>query len=112
MAERKIRFKVIEKYLTIAILADTLFFLLYYIFAGAGNTGLKVFFAILCLLISVATLAFLYMRKELFRPRSLWIALAAAAIVLCVLLSLILNFPCPKPLAMPQAAVLLPNILI
>lgn len=104
MAERKIRFKVIEKYLTIAILAETLFFILYMIFAGVGNTGFKVVFAVLCLLISIAVLAFLYLKKELFRPRCTWITFAAAAIVLLVLLSLILNFPSPKPLAMPQAA--------
>ena len=34
---------------------------------------------------------------------SIWLILGAA-IVLLVLLSLILNFPSPKPLAMPQAA--------
>ena len=60
--------------------------------------------AVLCLLISIAVLAFLYLNKELFRPRCTWMTFAAAAIVLLVLLSLILNFPSPKPLAMPQAA--------
>ena len=107
MAERKIRFKVLEKYFTIAILAETLFFILYFICAGGGKTGAKVLFAVLCLIISLAILAYLYMRKELFRPRSLWMTLAAAAIVLCLLLSLVLNFPSPKPLAMPQAAALM-----
>ena len=104
MAERKIRFKVMELYLTIAILAETLFFIMYLCFAGAGKTGVKVVFVVLCLLISLAVLAFLYLRKELFRPRSLWMTLAAAAIVLCLLLSLICNFPSPKPLAPAQAA--------
>jgi hypothetical protein len=112
MAERKLRFKVIEKYLTIAILADTLFFILYLIFAGSGKTGAKVAFVILCLLVSLAVLAFLYIRKELFRGRSLWMTLAAAAIVLLVLLSLILNFPSPKPLVPAQAAALLDIIHI
>lgn len=104
MAERKIRFKVIEKYLTIAIIAETLLFILYLFLAGAGNTGFKVVIAILCLLISLAVLAFLYMKKELFRPRSLWMTLAAAVIVVCLLFSLILNFPSPKPLPAPQAS--------
>ena len=112
MAERKIRFKVIEKYLTIAILAETLFFILFLIFAGVGNTGLKVFFAVMSLLHAIAILAFLYLRKEMFRPRCLWMSLASAAVVLLVLMALILNFPSPKPLAAPQLAALMMQLHI
>ena len=79
---------------------------------GAGNTGLKVFFAVMSLLHAIAILAFLYLRKEMFRPRCLWMSLASAAVVLLVLMALILNFPSPKPLAAPQLAALMMQLHI
>ena len=43
----------------------------------------------------------LYMTRELLRRRSIWMTLAAACVIICVLVSLILKFPSP-PYTLPQ----------
>ena len=94
--DQNTRYKQMEQYMTFALIADAGIFILYLIFAGFGIIWLKVITAILCLLISGACLALLYMTKELLRQRSLWMSVAAAAVAVCVLFSLILNFPSPN----------------
>ena len=112
MAERKISYKQLEFFLTIAVIANAVLFFIYMICAGLGVTWAKVFLAILCLLLSVGTLAVLYIKKELLRPRSLWMTLAAGAVLLLLLFSLILNFPSPKPLAnLAQAFVVMSEMI-
>lgn len=86
-----------ERYMTYALLADLVIFVLYLIAAGTGIIWLKVITAIIAILLSGLCLAFLYLSQELLRPRSLWMSAAAAAIAVCVLFSLILNFPSPSP---------------
>lgn len=90
------RYKQMEQYMTYALIADAGIFILYLIFAGFGILWLKVITAILCVLISAACLAFLYISKELLRQRSLWMSAAAAAVLVCLLFSLILRFPSPN----------------
>ena len=99
MAERKISYKQLEFYLTIAVIANAALFFIYMICAGTGVIWAKVLLAILCLLLSVGTLAVLYLKKELLRPRSLWMTLAAGAVLLLLPFSLVLNFPSPRPVA-------------
>ena len=96
MASRKNRYAQMEEYMTYALVADAGVFVLYLIFAGYGITWLKVICSVLCILISAACLAFLYMTQELLRRRSLWMSTAAAAVLVCTLFSLILNFPSPN----------------
>lgn len=76
---------------------DLVLFVIYLIAAGNGIIWLKVIIAILAILLSLLCLAFLYLSKELLRPRSLWMSVMAAAITICLLFSLILNFPSPNP---------------
>ena len=99
MAERKNSYKQLEFYLTIAVIVNAALFFIYMICAGTGVTWAKIFLAILCLVLSVGTLAVLYIKKELLRPRSLWMTLAAGAVLLLLLFSLVLNFPSPRPVA-------------
>ena len=96
MDRKKARYKKMETMVTGVLCLDTLFFVAYLIFAGMGTIALKVISAILCFLISGAVLYFLYMNKELLKRRSRWMTLAAACIILCVLVSLILKFPAPR----------------
>lgn len=96
MAQPNTRYQQMQWYMTYALIADTGLFLLYLVFAGFGVIWLKVITAILTALISLICLAFLYMSKELLRPRSLWMTAASAAILVCLLFSLILNFPSPN----------------
>ena len=98
MAIRR-RYKDIERFLTQVLLADTAVFVLYMIFAGMGFTALKVIATILCFIASLACLALLYMTGEMKKARSRWLVLGFAAIVLCLLVSLLLNYPAPAVIA-------------
>ena len=96
MAGKPHRYKIMERFMTVALCADTLLFIFYLIAAGNGVTWLKVILTLLCLGISGLMLWFLYATKELMRQRSLWITTGAAAIIICLLFSLLLNFPSPN----------------
>ena len=96
MAQKVSRYKVLERYMTCALCLDTVLFIFYMIVAGNGIIWLKVILSLLCFVISGALLWFLYKTKELLRQRSLWITTGAAAIVVCLFFSLILNFPSPN----------------
>ena len=101
MARRRSRFKKMEFYITIALCVDAAIFLAYLIFAGMGLLALKIIAAVLCIALSGAALYQLFVSHELLRRRSLWMSLAAACIILCILISLLLNFPSP-PYTLPQ----------
>ena len=96
MAQKPSRYKIMERYMTIALCLDAFLFILYMIFAGNGILWLKIILSLLCFVISVALLWFLYKTQELLRQRSLWLTVGAAAIAVCVFFSLILNFPSPN----------------
>ena len=101
MARRKSKYKKMEFYITIALCVDAAIFLAYMIFAGMGLIALKVISAVMCFVISGAGLYQLFVSHELLRRRSLWMSLAAACIIICILFSLILKFPSP-PYTIPQ----------
>ena len=94
MAIRR-RYKDIERFLTQVLIADAAVFVLYMIFAGIGIGWLKVITTILCIVASVACLALLYMTGEMKKARSRWLVLGFGSIVVCLLVSLILNYPSP-----------------
>ena len=96
MAQKPNRYKKIELYMTCALCLDTSLFVFYMIAAGNGIIWLKVILTLLCLGVSGMLLWFLYVTKELFRQRSLWITTGAAAIIVCLFFSLILNYPSPN----------------
>ena len=96
MAGKPQRYKVMERYMTIALCVDAILFFFYLIAAGNGVIWLKVILTLLCLGLSGLLLWFLYATKELLRQRSLWITTGAAAIIVCIFFSLILNFPSPN----------------
>ncbi len=91
------RYQEMERKMTYVLIADAVLFLLYLICAGNGVTGLKVLLAIVCILGSALAIGFLYMTGELLRARSRWMLAALGSIIICILVSLILNFPSPDP---------------
>ncbi len=93
---RNSKIQQMQWYLTYALIAAAGLFALYLVFAGFGITWLKVITAILAILICFACLAFLYMTNSLLRPRNLWMTTAAGATIVCLLFSLVLNFPSPN----------------
>lgn len=96
MAQKINRYKKMERYMTYALCIDTIVFILYLLVAGNGIIWLKVILTLLCFAISGALLWFLYATKELLKQRSLWITTGAVAIAICLLFSLLLNFPSPN----------------
>ena len=96
MAQKPNRYKIMERYMTFALCLDAILFILYMIVAGNGIIWLKVILTLLCLALSGALLWFLYVTRELLRQRSLWITVGAGAIAICLLFSLLLNFPSPN----------------
>ena len=95
MAKRN-RYREMENLMTKIILGDALIFLLYLISAGLGWTVLKVITAIIAIFGSVLCLGWLYLTKEFGRRRSLWMVTGFIAIAVCVIVSLILNYPTPS----------------
>ena len=96
MGAKQKHYKKMEATLTAVLCLDTVIFLAYLIFAATGLLGLKVVTAILSILISGFVLYVLFVTKELLRKRSLWMTYAATCILLCIFVSLILNFPAPR----------------
>ena len=94
MATRK-RYKDIERFLTLILIGDAVVFLLYMIVAGLGITWLKVITTILNLVASIGCLGLLYITGEMKKARSRWLVLGFAAILLCLLVSLLLHYPSP-----------------
>lgn len=104
MAEPQNRYKQMEFLMICALGADLILFIIYMIAAGGAVIWLKAITAVLTILLSVACLGYMYLTKELTKRRSFWITLAAGAILLCTILSLILNYPSPNPLKVKEAA--------
>ena len=88
-------YRFFEHYMTLGILVDAAIFLLYLIMAGIGAVAMKIIFAVLAFLISGAALFFLFTSKEMLKPRSFWMTMASAAIILCTLVSLLCRYPAP-----------------
>ena len=96
MANNSNRYKLMERYMTYALCGDTAIFIFYLIAAGNGIVWLKVILALIGLGLSGLLLWILYSSKELLKQRSLWITAGAGAIAVCILFSLLLNFPSPN----------------
>jgi len=93
----RMRYKQIDQLLTRVLIADTAVFILYLIFAGFGLSVLKVITAIIALAASALCLAYLYKLGEFKKARSRWLVMGFGAIILCTLVSLVLNYPSPAP---------------
>ena len=105
MEARQYRYKTMERNMTIVLLCDLLLFIVYLIAAGNGIVWLKVIVSILTILVSVLSLVFLHITNELLKQRSLWMSTAAAAIAVCILFSLVLNFPSPNTYQIDEISV-------
>ena len=92
---KRMRYKTIEKYLTYTLLAETAVFALFLLFSGLGIVALKVITALLVIAASGLSLAYLYMIGETKKRRSRWLVLGFACLLLCLFVSLILNYPAP-----------------
>ena len=92
---KRMRYKKIDQLLTRVLIADTAVFVLYRIFASFGIVAMKVLTVIIALLLSGLCLVYLYMLGEFKKARSRWLVLGFAAILVCLFVSLVLNYPSP-----------------
>ena len=97
MAKRN-RYKQLEQLLTRVLIADTAVFILYMIFAGFCISAMKIVTVIIALLLSGLCLVYLYMLGEFKKARSRWLVMGFGAIILCTLVSVVLNYPSPAPI--------------
>ena len=96
MAKRN-RYRELEDLMTKVILGDVGFFLLYLLFAWKELVALKVITAIITIVGSLLSLAWLVLTGEFTRRRSLWMVTGFSCIFLLILVSLLLGYPCPAP---------------
>ena len=106
MAKRN-RYREMESLMTKVIIIDALVFVLYLVCAAKGWAIFKVITGIIAIVASLLALAWLYITGEFPRRRSLWMITGFVGIVLCILVSLLLNYPAP---AIPE--LIQPNELI
>lgn len=95
MAKRN-SYREFESLMTKVILVDAAVFIGYLIFARLDIAALKVITAIISIAGSLLSLAWLFLTGELTRRRSLWMATGFICIVLCIVVSLLLGYPCPS----------------
>ena len=96
MAKRsRNRYREMESLMTKIILGDALVFVLYLLCAGFGWSILKVITAIIAIFGSLLCVGWLYLTGDFSRRRSLWMVTAFICIIICVAVSLLLNYPCP-----------------
>jgi len=89
------RYRALEKLMTEVLLGDALVFVLFLIFSSKGLNVLRVITATLSILASVLSVGWLFITGELLRRRSFWMVTGFASIFLCLIISLILKYPCP-----------------
>ena len=97
MGRKNNRYLQFERYMTVVLGIALLIFIIFLISSGTGTLWLKVTTAIMGILLTILCLAYMYLTGELLRRRSLWMSTIAAAILICTLFSLILQFPSPIP---------------
>lgn len=97
MRNQNNRYTNMERIMLIILAAMTVLFVIFLFASGAAVTWLKVICAIVAIIVSILCLIYLYLTGELLRQRSLWISAGFAAIIVCILFSVVLQFPCPKP---------------
>ena len=81
--------------MTEILLGDVLVFILFLVFSSKGLNVLRVITATLSILASVLSVGWLFITGELLRRRSFWMVTGFSSIFLCLIISLILKYPCP-----------------
>lgn len=89
------RYRQLESLMAKVLGGNALLFILYLVFARQGWAVVKYIAGILSLLVSCGSLGWLYLIQELPKRRSLWMVVAAGGLGICVLISMLLHYPCP-----------------
>lgn len=97
MSHRQARYKKFESTVILLLTGAFILFIAFLIASGLGITWLKLLCSIVAILLCCLCLILLTLTKELLSQRSLWMSVWSAAMVLCILFSLILKYPSPNP---------------
>ena len=81
--------------MTKVLLGDALVFVLFLVFSAKAWTVVRVIAAIIAILASLLSISWLAITGEVTRRRSLWLVTGFGAIFVCLLVSLLLKYPCP-----------------
>ena len=92
---RRNRYREMESLMTKVLLGDTLVFVLFLVFSAKAWTVVRVITAIISILASLLSISWLAITGEVTRRRSLWLVTGFGAIFVCLLVSLLLKYPCP-----------------
>jgi len=95
MEEKNKRFHDLELFLTILAALVLAFFVIYIVVSFMGLLVLKIICAVFLFALCGFGLWILYVNKELFRQRSLWLTCSFCAAIVCTLVSLLAGYPCP-----------------
>ena len=98
MGQARSRYKQMERWMTRGLLADAADFAVYLLAAGLGIGWLKILTVIVAVTVSGLCLTLLNFSGELRRRRSRWMSVGFAAVLICLLASLVLRYPSPNPL--------------
>lgn len=92
---RRNRYREMESLMTKVLLGDALVFVLFLVFSAKAWTVVRVIAAIIAILASLLSISWLAITGEVTRRRSLWLVTGFGAIFVCLLVSLLLKYPCP-----------------
>lgn len=95
MGDKDRSFSKLEAYITKALLINLLLFILFLISSGIGVIWLKVICAIFSVLIPAMCILYLICVKEWRKRRAQWMVSASLSLLICTILSLILQYPSP-----------------
>ena len=97
MANPNNRYKKMERIITVVPVTAAILFIIFLFSSGFGAIWPEILSALIAIAICGSCLWVLYQSQELLKERSLWMSLSAAAIIICIIASLLLNYPSPNP---------------
>ena len=95
MEQKNTRYKDLELFLTILVIAMLALFIFYLVMAAGGKTVLQIIAAVMVGSIAAFGLWLLFKSKELLRQRSIWITLSFLCCALVTIVSLLAGYPGP-----------------
>ena len=95
MEQKNTRYKDLELFLTILVVAMLALFIFYLVMAAGGKTVLQIIAAVMIGAVAAFCLWLLVKTRELLRQRSIWISLSFACCALVTLVSLLAGYPGP-----------------
>ena len=95
MERQNTRYKDLEQFLTILVVAMLALFIFYLTMAAGGKTVLQIIAAVMIASIAAFGLWLLVKSRELLRQRSIWMTLSFVCCTIVTIVSLLAGYPGP-----------------